>query len=47
NTEMSKGNVLKRLPFDDKTYDYIFQRTLYDGIPENKWLSVINDLSTY
>ncbi|CAG8587405.1 18475_t:CDS:2 [Dentiscutata erythropus] len=44
NTEIIKGNVLERLPFDDNTFDYVFQRTLYVGIPENKWPSVINEL---
>ncbi|CAG8511790.1 2085_t:CDS:2 [Dentiscutata heterogama] len=44
NAEIIKGNVLERLPFDDNTYDYVFQRILYVGIPENKWPSVINEL---
>ncbi|RIB24418.1 S-adenosyl-L-methionine-dependent methyltransferase [Gigaspora rosea] len=43
NVEIIKGNILERLPFNDNTFDYVFQRTLYVGIPENKWPSVINE----
>ncbi|CAG8624400.1 866_t:CDS:2, partial [Racocetra persica] len=44
NAEVINGNVLERLAFDDNTFDYVFQRVLYSGIPENKWPSVINEL---
>ncbi|RIB12227.1 S-adenosyl-L-methionine-dependent methyltransferase [Gigaspora rosea] len=44
NAEIIKGNVVERLPFDDNTFDYVFQRFLSPGIPENKWPFVINEL---
>ncbi|CAG8468730.1 11171_t:CDS:2 [Dentiscutata erythropus] len=44
NVEFIKANVLERLPFDDNTFDFIFQRFLTGGIPTDKWPSVINEL---
>ncbi|CAG8456100.1 11423_t:CDS:2 [Dentiscutata heterogama] len=44
NVEFIKANVLERLPFDDNTFDFIFQRFLTAGIPTDKWPSVINEL---
>ncbi|CAG8472229.1 33116_t:CDS:2, partial [Racocetra persica] len=44
NTEFIQANVLERLPFDDNTFDFIFQRFLLSGIPLDKWVSVINEL---
>lgn len=44
NVEFMKANVLEHLPFDDNTFDYIFQRLLIFAIPAKKWPSVINEL---
>ncbi|CAG8755828.1 26565_t:CDS:2, partial [Gigaspora margarita] len=44
NVEFIQGNLLERLPFDDNTFDFIFQRFLFVGIPADKWPSVINEL---
>ncbi|CAG8788352.1 14774_t:CDS:2, partial [Racocetra persica] len=44
NVEFMEGNVLESLPFDDNTFDYVFQRLLTSAFPANKWPSVINKL---
>ncbi|CAG8825611.1 8805_t:CDS:1, partial [Cetraspora pellucida] len=44
NAEFIQANVLERLPFEDNTFDFIFQRFLLSGIPVNKWVSMINEL---
>ncbi|CAG8758434.1 17571_t:CDS:2 [Racocetra fulgida] len=44
NVEFMEGNVLERLPFDDNTFDYVFQRLLIIAIPAKEWPSVINEL---
>ncbi|CAG8825543.1 17236_t:CDS:2, partial [Gigaspora rosea] len=44
NTEFIEANVLETLPFDNNTFDYIFQRILYVGIPGNNWPLVVNEL---
>ncbi|CAG8690218.1 3952_t:CDS:2 [Cetraspora pellucida] len=44
NTEFIEANVLEPLPFKDNTFDFIFQRILYVGIPGKNWPSVVNEL---
>ncbi|CAG8798714.1 11467_t:CDS:2, partial [Racocetra persica] len=44
NAEFIEANILERLPFDNDTFDFVFQRLLFAGIPENEWHSVINEL---
>ncbi|CAG8698678.1 971_t:CDS:2, partial [Racocetra fulgida] len=44
NAEFLEGNVFERLPFEDNTFDYVFQRLLYVGVPAVKWPSVVNEL---
>ncbi|CAG8699265.1 3829_t:CDS:2, partial [Dentiscutata erythropus] len=38
------ANVLERLPFEDNTFDFVFQRYLASAIPKEKWPDVINEL---
>ncbi|CAG8469836.1 S-adenosyl-L-methionine-dependent methyltransferase [Gigaspora rosea] len=44
NFEFVKGNVQERLPFDDNTFDFVFQRYLLFGITKEKWPHVVNEL---
>ncbi|CAG8489381.1 3549_t:CDS:2, partial [Dentiscutata heterogama] len=44
NFEFVKGNVEERLPFDDNTFDFVFQRFLVWGIHKEKWPHVVNEL---
>ncbi|CAG8449607.1 3611_t:CDS:2 [Cetraspora pellucida] len=44
NAEFIEANVLESLPFDNDTFDFVFQRLLFAGIPGNEWPSVINEL---
>ncbi|CAG8729599.1 16669_t:CDS:2, partial [Racocetra fulgida] len=44
NAEFIEANVLERLPFDNDTFDFVFQRLLFAGIPGNEWHSVITEL---
>ncbi|KAF0549288.1 S-adenosyl-L-methionine-dependent methyltransferase [Gigaspora margarita] len=44
NAEFIEANVLDPLPFDNNTFDYIFQRILYVGIPGRNWPLVVNEL---
>ncbi|RIB22784.1 S-adenosyl-L-methionine-dependent methyltransferase [Gigaspora rosea] len=44
NFEFVKGNVQERLPFDDNTFDFVFQRFLVFGITKEKWTHVVNEL---
>ncbi|KAF0541350.1 S-adenosyl-L-methionine-dependent methyltransferase [Gigaspora margarita] len=39
-----KANVLEGLPFEDDTFDFIFQRFLVFGYSKEKWPYVINEL---
>ncbi|CAG8805059.1 31687_t:CDS:2, partial [Gigaspora margarita] len=39
-----KANVLDGLPFDNNTFDFVFQRYLVSGYPKEKWPYVINEL---
>ncbi|CAG8753584.1 5821_t:CDS:2, partial [Dentiscutata erythropus] len=44
NFEFIKANVLERLPFDDNTFDFVFQRLMNIGYTKEKWPEVINEL---
>ncbi|CAG8510125.1 14584_t:CDS:2, partial [Dentiscutata heterogama] len=44
NAEFIQANILERLPFHNDTFDFVFQRLLFAGIPGNEWRSVINEL---
>ncbi|CAG8700309.1 24566_t:CDS:2, partial [Dentiscutata erythropus] len=44
NAEFITANALETLPFDNNTFDYIFQRILYVRIPGKDWPSVVNEL---
>ncbi|KAF0496830.1 S-adenosyl-L-methionine-dependent methyltransferase [Gigaspora margarita] len=39
-----KANVLEGIPFDNDTFDYVFQRHLLGGYPRAKWPYAINKL---
>ncbi|CAG8745818.1 4408_t:CDS:2 [Gigaspora rosea] len=39
-----KANALNGLPFDNNTFDFVFQRYLVSGYPKEKWPYVINEL---
>jgi len=45
NYHFIQGNVLKGLPFPDDMFDYVHQRLLFLGIPQNSWPAVIRELS--
>ncbi|KAF0387509.1 S-adenosyl-L-methionine-dependent methyltransferase [Gigaspora margarita] len=44
NFNFVKVNVLEGLPFEDNTFDFVFQRFLVGGYPKEKWTYVINEL---
>ncbi|KAF0402420.1 S-adenosyl-L-methionine-dependent methyltransferase [Gigaspora margarita] len=44
NAEFIEANILERLPFLNDTFDFVFQRVLFSGIPGKEWLSIINEL---
>ncbi|CAG8675503.1 26090_t:CDS:2 [Dentiscutata erythropus] len=39
-----KANATEGLPFDDNTFDFIFQRYLTAAVPKEKWPYLINEL---
>ncbi|CAG8668632.1 9571_t:CDS:2, partial [Gigaspora rosea] len=39
-----KANVQERIPFEDNTFDFVFQRYLIGGHPKEKWPIVINEM---
>lgn len=39
-----QGNVLERLPFADRSFDFVHQRYLVMGIPANRWPQVVAEL---
>ncbi|CAG8711220.1 11385_t:CDS:2, partial [Dentiscutata heterogama] len=43
NFEFIKANAQERLPFDDNTFDFVFQRLLVLGHTKEKWPKVINE----
>ncbi|KAJ3126733.1 hypothetical protein HK098_007189 [Nowakowskiella sp. JEL0407] len=44
NMKFMTGNVLDRLPFDDNTFDGVYQRLLVAAVPKDKWDHVISEL---
>lgn len=44
NYHFIQGNVLKGLPFPDNMFDFVHQRLLFLGVPQNSWPAVINEL---
>jgi ubiquinone/menaquinone biosynthesis C-methylase UbiE len=38
------GNVLERLPFEDRSFDYVHQRMLVGAIPRDRWPDVSGEL---
>ncbi|RHZ83284.1 hypothetical protein Glove_97g84 [Diversispora epigaea] len=45
NVNFIKANLLNGLPFENDTFDYIFQRFLFSSIPKDSWPDVINELT--
>ncbi|RHZ84507.1 hypothetical protein Glove_80g40 [Diversispora epigaea] len=45
NVSFVKANLLNGLPFENNTFDYIFQRFLVTAIPKDSWADVINELT--
>ncbi|CAG8721197.1 15196_t:CDS:2 [Cetraspora pellucida] len=39
-----KANVLEGLPFEDNTFDFVFQRYLVASYPKDKWPFIVNEL---
>ncbi len=44
NYHFIQGNVLKGLPFPDHMFDYVHQRLLFLGVPQQSWPAVIREL---
>ncbi|CAG8440015.1 7232_t:CDS:2 [Dentiscutata heterogama] len=44
NVTFIQTNALEGLPFEDNTFDYVFQRFLNVGYPRDKWVFIINEL---
>ncbi|CAG8804744.1 14900_t:CDS:2, partial [Racocetra persica] len=44
NFEFVKANALEGLPFDDNTFDFVFQRFLISGFTKEKWPYVLNEI---
>jgi ubiquinone/menaquinone biosynthesis C-methylase UbiE len=44
NFEFTVGNLLEGLPFEDNTFDYIYQRLLFLGLNDEGWATVLNEL---
>ncbi|CAG8460754.1 8987_t:CDS:2 [Dentiscutata erythropus] len=44
NVTFIQANALEGLPFEDNTFDYVFQRFLIIGYPKDKWAFIINEL---
>jgi hypothetical protein len=45
NLTFTPGNVLVRLPFADRTFDYVHQRLLVAAIPTIQWPTVVTELA--
>lgn len=44
NFEFTVGNLLEGLPFEDNTFDYVYQRLLFLGLNDEGWTKVISEL---
>ncbi|CAG8615113.1 16712_t:CDS:2 [Dentiscutata erythropus] len=44
NFTFAKANVLEGLPFEDNTFDFVFQRYLISGYSKENWPYIINEL---
>ncbi|CAG8727959.1 3557_t:CDS:2, partial [Dentiscutata erythropus] len=44
NFEFIKANAQEGLPFDDNTFDFVFQRFLFIGYTIEKWPYIINEI---
>jgi len=44
NFNFIQANLLDGLPFEDDTFDYVFQRLLVSSVPTDKWPVVIEEL---
>ncbi|CAG8741479.1 13186_t:CDS:2 [Dentiscutata erythropus] len=44
NFKFVKANVLERLPFEDDTFDFVFQRYMFTGCPKDRWPYLINEI---
>ncbi|CAG8437971.1 15864_t:CDS:2 [Dentiscutata heterogama] len=44
NFNFVKANVLEGLPFENNSFDYVFQRNLMGAFSEQDWIIVINEL---
>ena len=40
-----QANIFDGLPFEDDTFDFVFQRLLVASIPKDKWPLIINELT--
>lgn len=45
NITFVQGNIFNGLPFEDNSFDFVFQRFLILGIPSDKWEFVIRELT--
>ncbi|KAF0511297.1 S-adenosyl-L-methionine-dependent methyltransferase [Gigaspora margarita] len=44
NFSFIKANVLEGIPFEDNTFDFVFQRYLVFGYPKEKWPFIMNEI---
>ncbi|CAG8604128.1 548_t:CDS:2 [Dentiscutata erythropus] len=44
NFKFVKANVLEGLPFEDNTFDFVFQRYMFTGCTKEKWPYLINEI---
>ncbi len=40
-----QANLLDGLPFEDNSFDFVFQRLLVSSIPRDKWPFVVGELT--
>ncbi|KAI8805113.1 S-adenosyl-L-methionine-dependent methyltransferase [Cladochytrium replicatum] len=41
--KLVEGDVLRRLPFDDETFDYVHQQNMFTSIPAARWPEIISE----
>lgn len=44
NFKFTVGNLLEGLPFEDNTFDYVYQRLLFLGLNNEGWVKVLSEL---